>query len=163
MKQMPKIQKYMTKLPHTIGNDIPVIRAEAFMRSEGFRHLPVLAGGVLVGVLSDRDIKLAAALGDSTMKVEDVMMPDPFVVAPDAPLDRVVMEMAERKYGSAIVREQNGQIVGIFTAVDGLRVLSETLATYFQRSPEDPLRPRLAANKIMRKAKHAKQSKQRTY
>ena len=94
MKQMPQIQKVMTKLPRTIGHDIPVIRAEALMRSEGFRHLPVLDGGRLVGILSDRDITLAAALGDSKMKVADVMMPDPYVARPDYALDRVVMEMA---------------------------------------------------------------------
>lgn len=139
MKQMPQIQKVMTKLPRTIGHDIPVIRAEALMRSEGFRHLPVLDGGRLVGILSDRDITLAAALGDSKMKVADVMMPDPYVARPDYALDRVVMEMAERKIGSAVVQQENGTVVGIFTAVDGLRVLSETLADFYRQPLESPL------------------------
>ena len=55
------------------------------------------------------------------------MTPDPFTVSPQAPLDGVVSEMAEHKYGCAIIVQENGKIVGIFTAVDGLRALSEIL------------------------------------
>lgn len=156
MKQMPQVQKVMTKLPHTIGSDIPLARAEALMRNEGFRHLPVLDGGKLVGMLSDRDVSLAASLGSEGMKVEDVMTLDPFVVTPDAPLDNVVMEMAERKLGSAVVRQDNGQIVGIFTAVDGLRVLSETLVAHFAPAAEDLNRPRIANSKIVRRSNQRK-------
>jgi acetoin utilization protein AcuB len=55
------------------------------------------------------------------------MTPDPYTVKPATPLDAVVTEMSEHKLGCAIVIQDNGKVVGIFTAVDGLRVLSEVL------------------------------------
>ena len=132
MKQIPQIQKHMTVMPHTIGLDIAVEKAKAMMTEFGIRHLPVLDGGRLVGMITDRDIKLAASLGDGKANVEDVMAPDPFVVDPSASLAAVVDEMAEKKLGSAIVQQSNGTVVGIFTAIDGLRVLSETLRAFYK-------------------------------
>jgi acetoin utilization protein AcuB len=128
MKSMPKIQKFMTPMPHTIGHDIPLKTALAMMRDHHIRHLPVQKGGKLVGVLTDRDIKLAATFEESEkFSVEDVMTPDPYCVDPDRELDDVAIEMAEHKYGCAIITQDNGKVVGIFTATDGLRVLGEVL------------------------------------
>ena len=128
MKQMPKIEKYMTPMPHTIQIYTPIEIAVDTMREYRIRHLPVHDDGKLVGILTDRDIKLAVSL-DSTadFRVEDVMTPDPYTVTPQTPLDHVVFEMAEHKYGCAVVRQGNGKVVGIFTATDALRVLGETL------------------------------------
>ncbi len=128
MKTMPTIQKYMTAMPHTIGLDIPVKKALDMMREFGIRHLPVQDGGKLVGMLTDRDLKLAASFNKADdLTAEDVMSPDPYMVDVDAHVDEVAKEMAAHKYGAAIVTQQNGKIVGIFTAVDGLRVLAEVL------------------------------------
>lgn len=133
MKQMPQIQKYMTSMPHTIGKDIPLKTALNMMRDNRIRHLPVEAGGKLVGVLTDRDLKLATSFaGAQELKVEEVMTPDPYTVAPDAPMDHVALEMAEHKYGCAIVQQSNGKVVGIFTATDGLRVLGESLTQFYR-------------------------------
>ncbi len=134
MKTIPKIEKYMTTTPHTVGNDIPIKKAFSMMREHSIRHLPVQHGGKLVGVLTDRDIKLASSfkIGNEELKVEDVMTPDPFTVSPESNLDQVVADMAEHKYGCAIVvhksnQYEHGKVVGIFTANDGLKVLSEIL------------------------------------
>ncbi len=128
MKQLPKIEKFMTPMPHTIGKDIPVTKALDLMRDHRIRHIPVQEAGKLVGVLTDRDIKLAGGfVSMEQLKVEDVMTPDPYTVNPRAPLDRVVGEMAEHKYGCAIVVQDNGKVVGLFTSVDGLRAFGEVL------------------------------------
>ncbi|NUM88834.1 MAG: CBS domain-containing protein [Bdellovibrionales bacterium] len=128
MKTMPTIQKFMTAMPHTIGLDISVKKALDMMREFGIRHLPVQDGGKLVGILTDRDLKLAASFQKAEdLTAEDVMSPDPYTVDVDSPLDEVSQEMAAHKYGAAIVTQKNGKIVGIFTAVDGLRVLAEVL------------------------------------
>lgn len=133
MKEMPKIQKYMTAMPHTINPDLPLKTALSMMREHKVRHLPVQRGGELVGVLTDRDIKLASSFTHAQeLVVEDAMTPDPFTVLPDAPADEVVSAMAEHKYGCAVVQQENGKVVGIFTAVDGLRAFAETLHTRFK-------------------------------
>jgi acetoin utilization protein AcuB len=132
MKQIPKIEKHMTPMPHTINPDMPIQVAAQMMRDHACRHLPVLEGGRLVGVLSDRDVKLAGAFaGPGELTVADVMASDPYTVRPGASLDEVVLEMAEHRYGCALIRQDNGKVVGIFTATDGLRVLGETLKGRF--------------------------------
>lgn len=132
MKTTPKIQKHMTPMPHTVGKDISLKKAFEMMRENRIRHLPVQDGGHLVGVITDRDIKFASSFeGSADLCVEDVMTPDPYKVSPDALLEEVVSTMAEHKYGCAIVEQGNGKVVGIFTEVDALRVLSEILKQTF--------------------------------
>lgn len=133
MKSMPMIQKFMTSMPHTIGADIELKKAKAMMSEYHIRHLPVLEGGKLVGVITDRDISLASSFqGDAELKVDDVMMPMTYTVRPEASLDAVVAQMAEHKYGCAIVKQDNDKVVGIFTAVDALRVLSDVLHDHYK-------------------------------
>lgn len=125
----------MTGMPHTIGNDIPIKKAMEIMREGRFRHLPVYHAGKLVGILSDRDIKLASSfIGAAELKVDDVMSPDAYSVGIDAPLDEVVTQMAEHKYGCAVITQDNAKVVGIFTATDGLRVLAEILQKNLQKN-----------------------------
>ena len=141
MKQMPQIQKYMTPMPHTIGKDIPIKTALSMMREHRIRHLPVQDGGKFVGILSDRDVKLASSFKDAQeLQVEDVMSPEPFTVHPEVALDYVVLEMAEHKYGCAVIVQGNGKVVGIFTAVDALRVLGETLEGFYKPAVDSPKR-----------------------
>ena len=137
MKMMPTISKYMTPMPHTIGRDISLKTAFAMMREYGIRHLPVQEAGTLVGVISDRDAKLASSFkGSSDFTVDDVMVEEPYTVEPETPLAEVVKEMAAHKYGCAMIRQRNGKIVGIFTATDALRVLHETLEMFYRPAPE---------------------------
>ncbi len=128
-------------MPHTIGKDIDLKTALTLMREHRIRHLPVQEAGRLVGVLTDRDLKLVSSFANSeTLKVEDAMSADPFTVAPDAPMDQVVFEMAEHKYGCAIVAQENGKVVGIFTATDGMRVLGELLQSFYRPAADQPYR-----------------------
>lgn len=135
MKSMPQIQKVMTAMPHSIGKAIPLKKAMGMMSELSIRHLPVQEGGHLVGVLTDRDVKLASSFASpDSLVVEDVMTPDPYTVTPETPLDRVVQEMATHKYGCAIIQQSNQKVVGIFTTTDCMRVLHETLEkTYVGR------------------------------
>ena len=98
------------------------------MREHRFRHLQVQHAGKLVGVITDRDIKLASSFqGGDALKVEEVMTPDPYFIGPDAPMDEVAYQMAEHKYGCAIIVQANDKVVGIFTSVDGMRLLGDSL------------------------------------
>jgi acetoin utilization protein AcuB len=130
MKSIPTVSKYMTVVPHTIGADQSVLKAEQMMRDLNVRHLPVLWEGKLVGIVSDRDVKLYKGLVDKneleTSKVEHIYQVEAYTISPDSPLDEVVANMAEKKLGSALVVD-NKKLVGIFTAVDALSAFAELL------------------------------------
>ena len=131
MKSIPSVQKYMTFVPKTIGFDQSLEQASDYMRKLHVRHLPVLKGGKLVGIVSDRDINMVLTFKDVdalALKVEEALTPDPYFTTPDAPLDQVAEHMFEKRYGCALVMD-NGKLVGIFTAVDALRALTELLRT----------------------------------
>jgi acetoin utilization protein AcuB len=128
-KPIPTIQHYMTAAPHGIGLDQPLSVAHELMKKHDVRHLPVLNGGVLAGVLSDRDLRLIEVLRDvdpRKVTVEEAMSTEVYAVAPSTLLDEVVATMAERKYGCAVVMD-NQHVVGIFTTVDACRALAALL------------------------------------
>lgn len=128
-KPIPPVQKYMTTAPHSVGVDQTVAQAHTMMREFKIRHLPVLKGGRLVGLVTERDIALIESLKDVDPKeltVEEAMSTEVYAVTPDAPLDEVAKDMASKKYGSAVVL-QNEKVVGILTTVDMCTALFELL------------------------------------
>lgn len=131
MKSIPTVQKYMTYVPKSVGSDQSLEKAQQMMRQMKIRHLPVLKGGKLMGVLTDRDINLVLGFKDvdaKSLAVEDAYTPDPYFISPKAPLNEVISEMAEKKYGCALVVD-NSKLVGIFTEIDAYKALAELLET----------------------------------
>jgi acetoin utilization protein AcuB len=125
MKTNDQVYRWMTPCPQTIEARATVFDAFVTMRRFGIRHLPVIDEGQLVGVLSDRDIALAERFVDPRgASVASVMTREPYVVVPYTPLVEVAETMARNKYGSAVVID-NGNVVGVFTAVDALRAIAE--------------------------------------
>jgi acetoin utilization protein AcuB len=130
-KPIPQIQKYMTAAPHSIGSEQTIATASSRMREHHIRHLPVLHGGRLLGILTDRDVSLIETFRDvdpTKVSVEEAMTEQPYSVSPEAPLDEVVETMASKKYGSAVI-VQNHKVVGIFTTVDACEALGQLLRT----------------------------------
>jgi acetoin utilization protein AcuB len=129
MKHSSPISHYMTPMPHSVGVDQTLSVAHEIMRGHGIRHLPVLSGGVLVGIVSQRDLALLETLKDvdlRSVRVEEAMTAQPYAVDADMPLAEVAKSMAEHKYGAAVVL-RHGHIAGIFTTVDAMRALVEIL------------------------------------
>jgi acetoin utilization protein AcuB len=127
---VPNLARFMTASPHTIGQEQTLDLAHRLFREHGIRHLPVLEGGNLVGLLSARDLDFIETLKDvdpSQVQVSEAMTQDVFSVTPDAPLAKVVDEMAKHKYGCAVV-QKDSRVVGVFTTVDALHALSQLLA-----------------------------------
>jgi acetoin utilization protein AcuB len=123
------VKDYMTPHPHSIGRDQKLSTAHELMRKYEIRHLPVLDGGHVVGLVSLRDLHLIETLPDvkpNEITVEEAMSSDPYTVPPTMSLGELAREMAAHKYGAAIVVEHN-KIVGVFTTVDALRALSDAL------------------------------------
>ncbi|MCC7344924.1 MAG: CBS domain-containing protein [Deltaproteobacteria bacterium] len=123
------VKKYMSPAPQTIGREAPLATAKEIMAGLGIRHLPVIQGDKVVGVLSDRDIQVLEFLAKDhadALRVDDAMTRDVYVVAPETPLQDVAAAMTAGKFGSAVVVE-GGKVRGIFTTIDALRALAELL------------------------------------
>ena len=135
------VGRFMTARPVCIASDRTLAEAHRTMRERGIRHLPVVDGGRLVGVVSQRDLYLLETLqgvSPEEERVREAMTAEPFTVAAEAPLDEVAVAMAEHKYGSAVVLDR-GQVVGLFTTVDALRAL----ATVLRRARRSGAEPRV--------------------
>lgn len=124
---MPSISQYMTRQPWTIRRGAKLSQARAIMREHRIRHLPVLEGGKLVGILSERDLYLMDRTGEAELAVEEAMTVDVYAAGTNDPVDEIVDQMAANKYGSVVVVNPRGNVEGIFTMVDGMQVLADLL------------------------------------
>jgi acetoin utilization protein AcuB len=123
------IQKYMTRAQYFASPEESVLLAHERMLEHDVRHLPVLRGDTLVGVLFKSDLKLVSSLDPAVVrpiKVQSVMVTEYYTVGPDEALDVAAREMSKRKWGSALVIDE-GKVVGVFTTTDALRALSDAL------------------------------------
>ncbi len=128
MKTPLVIDQFMTYAPHTVNSGMQLKTARQLMKKYRVRHLPVQFSGQLVGIISDRDLNFAKSFDkEGLLMVDDVMTPDPYAVPPGTPLGEVVEKMATNLYGCAVVQGPDGKVKGIFTAIDGLRAISENL------------------------------------
>ena len=122
----------------TIEKDAPVADAAKKMAEYNIRHLPVMDGSNLVGILSERDVALAQIftgkddrlLGNVTVlgpiPVSSVMSEDPAIMNPTDPLIQAAQLAVTRKYGAFPVME-DGKLVGILTTTDLLAAAVEKL------------------------------------
>ncbi len=110
----------MSRRPQTIRPDDDLVLARQIMLWSGIRHLPVVKGETLVGMLSDRDI-LGAGLqgGYAGKRVADVMAKKVYWVDPDEDIESVAARMAALKIGAVPVL-LNGALIGIVTTTDVL-------------------------------------------
>jgi acetoin utilization protein AcuB len=125
----PIVEVFMTAAPHTIGRDQPLTVAKDMMAHHGVRHLPVLDGGQLVGVVSERDVAFIGSVRDvdaTQLTVGEAMSPEVYSVSPRELVRNAASNMARYRYGSAVVIDGN-RVVGMFTTVDALRALQAVL------------------------------------
>lgn len=120
---LPTVEHFMTRHPHTIRAGESLAVAEEHMKKVNSHHLPVFDGGRLVGIISDRDLRLVKRADLKDVKVEDVCVEEPQQVDIDTSVATAAAVMAEHRISSVLVIEQ-GKLVGIFTATDACRALA---------------------------------------
>jgi acetoin utilization protein AcuB len=101
-----RVRDHMTPSPLTLGADQTLAVAHQLMRRNRIRHLPVLRGGKLVGLVSQRDLMLIETLpgvDPADVPVEDAMTTEVFAVSPEASVATVAGKMAARRLGSAVI------------------------------------------------------------
>lgn len=141
MKNIPPIKSVMTPFPHAIGNAESLERAVEIMAARGIEHLPVVEGDRLIGLLTEREARLALdqAAADRRgvpLLVHDACIAETYVVELTEPLDVVLLRMARASVGSALVVKE-GRLVGIFTRTDACRCFGELLRSLFPRDHDD--------------------------
>jgi CBS domain-containing membrane protein len=122
----------MTPSPITLSVDASLADARAAMDRHRIRHLPLLDGARPVAVVSDRDLRVAEVVYSEPAKARAVRAIQllgterAHAVRPSAPLDEVLLEMAERRLDAVVVLE-DARLVGIVCALDGCRLLGQHL------------------------------------
>lgn len=122
---IPTIADCMTRDPVTIPSDLSLADAQLRMFDYGIRHLPVVDGGHVVGIVSERDIAMITGIpgvDKNRVQIVEAMVPNPYIVGPNTPLLDVCSAMLEHKMGSAVIMDQ-GKLLGIFSIVDALAQL----------------------------------------
>lgn len=129
---LPTVEEVMTGAPRMVGQRQTLGEARALMASAHVRHMPIVddAGGP-VGIISDRDLRLADALcggreAADAMSVQLLGSEPPFSVPKTALLGPVLLDMAAHKRGSALV-VHDGRLVGILTTTDACRLFGERI------------------------------------
>ncbi len=123
------IGEIMTKVPIVITDDLTLADARQRMFDHKIRHLPVMKGDHLVGIVSERDIAIVNSIPgvkSDRVLVNQAMTDKPFTCAPGDTLKSVAATMLERKIGATIVMDET-QVVGMFTTIDALKELIERL------------------------------------
>jgi acetoin utilization protein AcuB len=137
------VRNWMTEKLVTLSPEASVAEALTLCRERRIRHIPILEGGHLVGIVTDRDLRDASpALGDperasalQKIQVRDVMTRDVITTNPEDSIENAAQVMYEHKIqslpvvtdgpvvdeGSVVAEEE--ELLGIVTSSDVMRAL----------------------------------------
>ncbi len=125
-----RVGELMTKNLETIEAREPIRAAALRMRTCNIGALPVLEGGTLVGMLTDRDIAVrSAALGQdpNTTPVREVMTTTVITCDADEKLERAEQMMEEKMVRRLVVVDADRRPVGLLSLDDLATVPEEVL------------------------------------
>lgn len=120
---MAQIRDIMTSSPTTVETSTTVAEAAKIMASEDIGPLPVVDGGRLVGIVTDRDLVVRVLAEDrdpNSTNVGDVASSELVTVAPDTALDEALRKMASAQVRRLPVVEGD-RVVGIVAQADVAR------------------------------------------
>ncbi|MGL4611036.1 MAG: CBS and ACT domain-containing protein [Trueperaceae bacterium] len=152
------VRDWMTKNPKTVPSKTPVMEAMQILREGGYRRLPVVDNGKLVGIATDKDLKEATPSKATTLSVyelnyllskltiKDVMKTPIYSVSADDPVEKAALLMEEKKISGLTVVDtsDSNKVVGIVTITDILHAFANALGlreggTRFTiRVPDEP-------------------------
>ena len=115
----------MTKEPVTIGPEAALSQAKERMEAGRFHRVPVVSGGKLVGILTDRDIRAHLTDIEQT-KVGSVMTQNVRTVSPSITVEEAAQILLKYQIGGLPVVDQ-GRLVGIITASDVMKAFLDVM------------------------------------
>jgi len=120
------VRDVMTRRLVTIAPETSCDEARRLMDEHGIRHLPVVASGRLVGMVSDRDVRSAGAWD---MVAGQIMTPEPVTVTPETRVEHAARLMLDARFGSLPVTDVGHTLIGIVTYTDLLRAFVQVIET----------------------------------
>jgi acetoin utilization protein AcuB len=129
------VQNWMSKPAVTIDSAGSMQEAINLMKTQRISMLPVMEKGSLVGVVTDRDLKKASASDAtsleihellyllSTIKIKDIMTPDPICVPPDFTIEETAELLMQHHISGVPVVDWDKGVVGVITHTDLFRVI----------------------------------------
>ncbi len=130
-----RVRDLMTAKPITVDPETPMLEARQRMLRERIRHLVVLDDARVVGIVTDRDVRLNLPSPATSLSVWEinyllpgvtvggVMTTSVIVVDPDRPIAEAARIMMDHKIGALPVVEE-GRLVGIITESDFVRAMA---------------------------------------
>ena len=123
-----KIDQIMSKNVVTIPVSATIQDALLLMKETDIRHLPVVHGDRMVGLITERDVRGALVTSMiADVDVRDVMIKDPVTVSPETMLEDAARLVYHRKIGCLPVVDEHGKLKGIITVADMLAALIELM------------------------------------
>ena len=132
---MTKVRRWMTPSPMTIEDSASIVEAIHKLKEKNIRRLPVMHGGKLVGVVTEKmlkDFTPSKATSLDTWEVHyllartpvtSAMNPKPHKVRPDDEIALVAKLMEDRKLNGVLVVDERDDLVGILTTSNCLEAL----------------------------------------
>jgi CBS domain-containing protein len=131
MTPSAQVHDEMTKKALTVRPEDHLYHAFALMRRTGFRHLPVVADGELVGMLSDRDIFRHGCVRNDELvvgfrRVADAMSKGIWTCQVGDRIGDIAEEMVRRHIDALPVVDKQRHLIGIITSTDLLKHVQRT-------------------------------------
>lgn len=120
-----RLKDFMSTQVETITAKETVSDAEAKMRLNRIRHLVVMSGKTIVGVISERNLSGMSEYEKQGYLVEDVMEDQVVTASPDSTVRDAANLMRGRTIGSLPIVDDKGKLVGIITTTDLLTLLGQ--------------------------------------
>ena len=116
-----QVKNQMSRKVVTIPPETSILRAMEVMRENSIRHLPVVEGEDLVGLVTEGDLRQGSLLSlVDKVSIEDVMIKNPLTISPDASVEEAAKIIYRHKVGGLPVVKES-KLVGIITIVDLLQ------------------------------------------
>jgi acetoin utilization protein AcuB len=132
------VERWMKANPITVGPLDSFRHAMNLIRQRGIRHLPVMEGGRLVGIVTDRDVRQASPSAATSLeihelhyllekiKIRDIMTSEVVTATPEMPIEAAARLMLTHRIGSLPVL-RGMALVGIITETDILSAFVEVM------------------------------------
>ena len=120
------VAEVMTAAPAVLHVTQSIRAAQRILADNPYQHIPVIQGGKLIGILSDRDIAafLAGRPHAADLEVALAMTADPVSVAPETPAETAAeLLIRHRVHSLPVVDGDMGKLLGIVTPTDLMRLL----------------------------------------